>query len=126
VIVRNSQTQTDEQGTFDLFADIGAVDLVARSANGSGYPWAIDVGYEVNQSTLKPESLRFSEPYLVDGFLTFADAGAVNGALIRTYAYANESGITEDAAQGTRLVQIGESRVDETGGFQLYLPSSFE
>jgi hypothetical protein len=124
VVVRNSQTQSGASGGFFLFADSGAVDLVARSATGSGYPWALDVGYKVTAQTINVGSLRYTEPFLVDGTLAFPNSGVVNGALIRTYAYANESGITDDVETGTRLVQIGESRADESGQFQLYLPSS--
>ncbi len=126
VVLRNSQAQTNETGDFEIFADPGTVDLVARSETGSGYPWAISVGFEIENDAFNLGSLRFSQPYLVDGLLRLSDSEPVQGALIRTYAYANKNGITSESRDGTRLVQLGESRVDESGAFQLYLPSSFE
>jgi hypothetical protein len=49
----------------------------------------------------------------------------VPSALIRAYAYVRSNEHTNDPSVATSLVQVAETRTNESGEFQLLLPASF-
>jgi hypothetical protein len=69
-------------------------------------------------------SLLLPLPLAYRGRVTAPGAGVVGGALIRAYIYMDAENLyTTDPGQVATVLQIGETRSNGTGAFELLLPS---
>ncbi|MEO7034476.1 MAG: hypothetical protein ABI548_11280 [Polyangiaceae bacterium] len=121
-------------GSFNLLADSGTFDVSVRPQAGTGFAWsvvpAVGVGTTPETSAgvnlaslLSPLPVQYGGTVTVPG-ATADSAVAVPGALIRAYAYTLKGSYTSDPAKADSVVQIAETRADDTGGFKLLIPAS--
>lgn len=112
----NSATSTVD-GDFTLPLDQGSYDLFAYPSPGSGLPWLVAPGLEVNDERNLADrlDLDFAPPVMVRGVVSAASS-IVPNAEIRAYSMVrNESG-------DLRPVQIGRTSSDQDGNYVLLLP----
>ncbi len=115
-------------GEFDVQADPGDYDMSVRPPAGSGFAWYVSqvtvkpaVTATDQYSALGPFFLPLPVPYT--GRVVVA-SGTVSEALIRAYVYLDADGMyTDDPTKAVSVVQIGESRADGGGNFELLIPA---
>ena len=124
-------------GAFSVLADPGDFDLSLRPPASSGFSWFV-THYPVRQPTNEPAELgNLKMPYPVpyQGRVSIYDpnagirsSGAVVGlaqALIRAYIYLDEKGgYIDDPTGAASVLQIGETRADRNGDFELLIPAN--
>ncbi|MEO8905611.1 MAG: hypothetical protein ABI488_24010 [Polyangiaceae bacterium] len=121
-------------GSFNLLADLGTFDVSVRPQAGTGFAWsvvpAVGVGTTPETSAgvnlaslLSPLPVQYGGTVTVPG-ATADSAVGIPGALIRAYAYTVAGKYTSDPAKADSVVQIAETRADDTGGFKLLIPAS--
>jgi len=114
-------------GQFSLEADPGVFDFSIRPAEGTGFAWLVRPNVDVQSGVHDLGATKLPLPVVYQGLITVPGADAptpVPGTLIRAFIYLSESGYTEDRAGAKSVVQIAESRADDTGKFQLLLPAN--
>jgi len=114
---RTNSATSGNEGGFTLPLDNGSYDLFAYPSPGSGLPWLVAPGLEVNDSASVLESvdLRFEPPVVVRGQVTHAGTAQPN-AEIRAYTMVR----TQDG--DLRPVQIGRTSTNDSGDYLLLLP----
>ncbi len=112
---RASESMTDETGQFALRLDVGAYDIFLRPPPGSGYAWVIAPDLVVGDvDTTLAAQYRVEAPVPLNGVVQAADGTAVDGVEIRAFARAGE-----------RFVEVGRTRADEGGQYELLIPARF-
>jgi hypothetical protein len=128
-----------ENGSFTVRADPGDFDVSLRPPASSGFSWFV-THYPVRQQMNEPADLGvlrmpYPVPYtgrisVVETEAVGADAGvgALQGlsqALIRAYIYLDEDGsYIDDPTGAASVLQIGETRADRDGQFELLIPAN--
>ena len=112
---------TDPDGTFKLEADRGTFDLSVRPAPETGLPWLVRPNVVVPNEGLGRLSL--AAPIVYPGQVTIGGA-AVQGALVRAYAYVGEDGYQSSPEGALSVIAVGEAFTNEDGTFSLFLASS--
>ncbi len=126
-VPRAEGTISDGGGYFQVRTDPGTFDIWARPEVGSGFAWFVRPSVTVGISgELDLGTLVAPLPVEYRGTMKSADTQTfVPSALIRAYAYVRSNEHTNDPSVATSLVQVAETRTNESGEFQLLLPASF-
>jgi hypothetical protein len=128
--VRSQMVVSDPSGTFSLAVDPGRYDIAVRPADSTGYPWAIrpntgvdDVGVKGVMSIQVRNPVAYTGTVTVPGRSADAPRVVLPGALLRVYAlFDDHDRLAEDDVSAVYAVEIGESRADSAGVYQLLLP----
>lgn len=121
-----------QSNSFALPVDMGRFDFSLRSTS---LPWIISPGKDVVSGTNTLSDWIFPLPVPWAGSLNVptssnsAPSGSVQipGAVIRVYALRDDTGaVANDPKKASTIVQIGESRSEADGTFQLELPNGFQ
>jgi hypothetical protein len=111
-------------GRFEVLADPGSFNVSVRPPEGSGFAWMVSPNVLVGPKGEDLGSLLLPLPLAYRGRVTAPGAGVVGGALIRAYIYMDAENLyTTDPGQVATVLQIGETRSNGTGAFELLLPS---
>ena len=133
-------TDTDSEGQLRLILPSGA-DFVftVKPPDGSDYPWLVrpvlTTTYSRNTEPVPVDLKEITQPLPVayrgkvrvptklesdpDGLVE------VPNALIRAYGYQGPDGPVDSSGEAEFVVQVAETRADDTGRFELLVPSSF-
>jgi hypothetical protein len=123
----------DSQGRFDVQADPGVFDISVRPPEASGFPWYVASNVVVPPAPPGNAALDLGSPILplpvpyrgqVSVPLAENMTRPVAEALLRAYVYLDEDGkYTGDPTRAVSVVQVGETRADELGNFELLIPA---
>ncbi|MBN1612508.1 MAG: hypothetical protein JW940_38110 [Polyangiaceae bacterium] len=138
-------TDTDNRGNFTLTLPLDeAFVLTVKPPDGSDYPWlvrpALTTTYsgDAEPTTItKPLPVDLKDitqplPVVYEGEVRVPSADVpgesvvVPNALIRAYAYLGSDGPVDTSAEARLVVQVAETRADDTGTFELLVPSTFD
>jgi hypothetical protein len=130
---RPAGAYADDSGRFSVRVDAVAqsrVSLTLRPPDELGYAWFVRTGLVLEG--LDQDMGRVVPP--LPSVLSAKGSVLQNGegvplafATIRAYAYLDEKfQYTRDPSLATSVVQVAETRADETGAFRLLLPSSID
>ncbi len=124
VLPRNSSTQTNGFGSFDMLVDPGTLDFSIQPSADTGFPWLVIPRLLVNDASEHPvadlSTLTLPAPALVSGTVS-SGKGVVPSAVVRAWLPIPSSK-TGGASNVTPLIQIGETVSDDQGRFVLPLP----
>ena len=127
-----------ENGSFTVHADPGDFDISLRPPASSGFSWFV-THYPVRQQPMNEPAtfgvLVMPYPVPYTGRVTVVDAkgaedgiGSVRGlsqALIRASIYLDQDGsYIDDPTRAASVLQIGETRADRDGQFELLIPAN--
>ena len=117
---------TTADGMFSMPVDPGLVDFTARPSTEAGYPWIVRARVDVPTDSLGTMAPTFPVP--IAGRVVDPDGYAVQRAQIRVFALLDPTepgGISRDLSPkgGQSALQIAEGRTNDTGHFELLLPS---
>lgn len=125
-----------EDGSFTVRADPGDFDVSLRPPASSGFSWFV-THFPVRRQMNEPANLGvLVMPYPVPytGRVSVvekkkgSESGSVVGlsqALIRAYIYLDEHGsYIDDPTKAASVLQIGETRADRDGLFELLIPAN--
>jgi hypothetical protein len=120
----------DDEGSFSVFADAGAFNMTVKPEPESGFAWLVRpnisvLPFSLDRAEQALSDMRLPLPVRYHGSVnSLVLGGVVPEALIRAYVYLDEKGaLTADAAAARAVIQIGETRADADGEYQLLLPS---
>ncbi|HVJ14288.1 MAG TPA: hypothetical protein VM686_02560 [Polyangiaceae bacterium] len=124
----------DGDGFFDVQADPGVFDISVRPPVGSGFAWYVASQVHV-QPAATPElmeqrlgSYNLPLPVPYSGKVVWSsgtDSLPIGEALLRAYVYLDENNAyTGDPTRAAAVVQIGETRADADGNFELLIPAN--
>jgi len=116
-------------GTFVVQADPGTFDISVRPPESLGFAWFVRPSVMIGTGSQDLGKLALPRPSVVTGLAEVAAADSnsqpvsVNSAFIRAYAYLDENlAYTRDVTRATSVVQVAETRADESGAFKLLIP----
>jgi hypothetical protein len=120
-----------ESGRFALSVDAGRLDISVRPPESLGFAWFVQPGVKITQD-YDLGGVQAKAPSALRGTTTgqFAGLDAVTtrpiaACSVRAYAYLDEDfAYTRDKASAVSVVQVAETRSDESGAFRLLVPSS--
>ena len=112
---RTSEAVTDETGRFALLLDVGSYDLFLRPGVATGFAWLVapDLAVGSVDSTLI-SNYHVSPPVPVHGVVRDANDNLLGGLEVRAFALS-----------GQRYVEVGRSRIDSDGHYEVLLPAGF-
>ena len=112
---RTSESVTDETGRFALLLDVGSYDLFLRPGVETGFAWIVapDLAVGAVDSTLI-SNYQVTAPVPVHGIVRDANDIELAGLEVRAFALSGE-----------RYVEVGRSRIDEDGSYEVLLPAGF-
>lgn len=117
-------SETGEDGKFELLADAGGFDIVARTvSSGTEFSWAFRLGVTVGDGDVVLGDVLEAPPLLVFGQITAGETGPVPSALIRAYAYVKEGQISDAPSDADYVLLVAEARANTDGEYQLLLPA---
>lgn len=128
-VPRATSVSLAEDGSFSVAADAGLFNMTVKPEPESGFAWLVKPNITVPPFDNEPESdlgdLRLPLPIQYRGVVeSLAVGGVVPDALIRAYVYLDADGaLTVDATRAKSVIQVGETRADAAGEYQLLLPS---
>ena len=116
-------------GNFALSSDSGTFDFSVRPQAGTGFAWLVipSLGVATSPNSIAGTSLgdlRSHLPVGYSGQVTVPGIGGVPGALIRGYIYMSGGAYTTDSTRADSVLQIAETRSDETGAYELLIPAA--
>jgi hypothetical protein len=120
-----------DSGRFALSVDAGRLDISLRPAEALGFAWFVKPGVEVTQDydlggvpAKIPSALRGTTTGQFEG-LDAVTTRPVAACSVRAYAYLDKDFVyTRDKDSAVSVVQVAETRSDESGAFRLLVPSS--
>ena len=112
---RTSESVTDETGRFALLLDVGSYDLFLRPGVETGFAWIVapDLAVGAVDSTLIA-NYQVTAPVPVHGIVRDANDIELAGLEVRAFALSGE-----------RYVEVGRSRINEDGSYEVLLPAGF-
>jgi len=123
----------DTQGTFSIQADPGTFDVSVRPMSSTGYAWLVRANVAVGTTPgtmngLGLGSLTLPLPVSYRGTVTLSNgdptsASALPGSLIRAYIYMSGGTFTDDRTKAESVLQVAETRADDSGAFELLIPA---
>jgi len=119
-------------GGFVIGAEPGTYNFSVRPSYDSGFGWLVRPGVVVNANGPAVDLGTLSMPLPLEywGEVSAVDKSTretVGGALIRAYVYVtSQHSYVSDLSQAASVLQIGETRADDAGRFQLFLPDHLD
>lgn len=117
----------DDAGKFAVAADPGLFDVSVQAPESLGFGWFVRPGVQVGDQDEDLGRVTPPRPALLSGTARVSVTGTgvpLGSAAIRAYAYLDKNlAYTRDAKQAVSVVQVAETRADETGAFRLLVPS---
>lgn len=124
---RATNALVDAAGHFVVHADPGRFDVSVQAPESFGFGWFVRPGVQVGAHDEDLGGVNLPRPSLLSGTARVSLGGselALSSAAIRAYAYLDkDQAYTRDAKQAVSVVQVAETRADETGAFRLLVPS---
>ena len=134
-----SAAVVESTGDFLLRADPGVYDLSVRPSQNSGFAWLVKPRVEALTSPKDLGVLRMPLPIAYKGIVTAPfdanSAQPVPRAVVRAYVYMSSKtnqGVTTDPTftsiptEAESVLQVGETRADEDGNFELLVPAGLQ
>ncbi len=131
---RATNASVQGNGDFALHVDSGTLDFSVRPQASTGFGWLVMPNLGVGTMPATSSGLTLGEqvvplPVSYTGQLTVPGTTAdlrkaVPGALIRTFIYMSAGAYTAESPQADSVLQIGETRSDDKGNFELLIPAS--
>ncbi len=137
---RAGNSTTDGSGAFEFVADPGTYDISVRPMQETGFPWLVRPNVEFTGEENRQLDLKMPLPVLHAGVARLNvetsngsyEPSALSGALIRVYVYVDAAGVVSDPFEdgsvrtrpGLGVLQVAETRADDSGIFDLLLPAS--
>ncbi len=120
-------SSVDKSGGFVLEADPGTLDFSVRPAEGTAFPWLVRPNVNVQSGAHELGTMQIGWPVIYDGMITLPTQVGAGGALVRAYIYlkngdGGDTGYTGSRDGANAVLQVAETRADEHGAFQLFLP----
>lgn len=123
---RQSASQTDAGGAFQMLVDPGTVDFAVQPTADTGFSWLVVPRLLVTPAAQKPQAqlgaLTMAAPVFVSGSVSSLKGGVVPSAVVRAWLPIADA--SQTGTQPTPLLQIGEAVTDDSGHFVLPLPPS--
>jgi hypothetical protein len=121
-----------DSGRFALGVDAGRLDISVRPSEALGFAWFVKPGVEVTQDSdlgtvppKIPSALRGTTTGQFEGLNASVTVRPVAACSVRAYAYLDKDfAYTRDKDSAVSVVQVAETRSDESGAFRLLVPSS--
>lgn len=123
-----------ESRRFAVSVDPGRFDVSVVGPESLGFAWFVRPGVEVSGGPRDLGDVNLMSPSALRGTTTglFPDTRgtalvtrAIGSCSVRAYAYLDKDlSYTRDADSAVSVVQVAETRSDETGAFRLLVPSS--
>jgi hypothetical protein len=130
-VPRAGSGTVDSGGGFKVKVDTGSYDFSVRPRASSGYAWLVIPGLPVADASngVGLNTLNLPLPLTYHGTLTVPGATPdmltpVPGASISAFIYMKAGAYTADDANADSVLEIGETRSDDTGGFDLLIPAA--
>lgn len=115
---------TSQDGKFELLADAGSFDVVARTVStDTDFSWAFRLGVTVGDGDVILGDVQEKPPLMVFGEVAGEQVGLLPSALIRAYAYVKAGQISTSAAEADYVLLVAETRANADGEYQLLLPA---
>jgi hypothetical protein len=122
---RVSTALVDETGHFTVQADPGAFNLSVQAPDQLGFAWFVRPGVQIGAGDEDLGRAVPPLPSVLSGTVTIGARGALPSGSIRAYAYLDKNlAYTRDPKEAVSVVQVAETRSDETGAFRLLIPES--
>lgn len=125
---RASSTLVDASGHFQMLADPGKFDVTVQAPDFLGFAWYVRPGLELALARQDLGPVSLPSPVPLSGTVSVGSDMSkltVGSAVIRAYAYLDKQlAYTRDPKQAVSVVQVAETRADDSGAFRLLLPSS--
>lgn len=116
ILPREASALPDPSGGFTLGVDSGQFDFSVRPRDGSLYPWLVRP--RISSSDLGTLVTAF--PAVLAGTIRDPSGSGVAAATVRAWLPVAGSAPTD----APTVIQIGETKTDESGGYVLPLPAS--
>ncbi len=122
-----------ESGRFAVSVDPGVLDIWVRPPEELGFGWYVQPGVEVAGEDHDLGGVPLRGPSVLRGTTTgrITEVGdavvtrPVAACSVRAYAYLDKDfAYTREKGSATSVVQVAETRSDESGAFRLLVPSS--
>jgi len=122
---RSTSGETDAYGAFSLLVDPGRVDFTGRPTADSNFPWLVHARVDIPAASLGTLSPTFPIP--IAGKIVDPSGNPVQRAQLRVFALLDgTSTVTRDLDGAQGALQVAEGRTNDSGHFQLLLPSTLE
>lgn len=132
-IPRSTDSFVDDGGRFVLQVDkleASRVNLTVQAPEELGYGWFVRPGLELGLGDQDLGRVTLPLPAVLPGVASVLEDGkaaVLASGTIRAYAYLDKDfRYTRDPTLAATVVQVAETRADETGAFRLLLPASID
>jgi len=132
VVPRASSTIVESSGAFKLKVDTGTYDFSVRPRSTSGFSWLVIPSIPVGTTPATSNgpglnTLTLPLPVVYTGTLTVPGSKVgmtpIPGAQIAAYVYVKNGEYTSDATSADSVLQVALTRSDNTGTFEILIPS---
>jgi hypothetical protein len=128
---RASDGTVESDGKFRLLADAGVFDISVRPQPSSGFGWLVIPGVAIGTLEQGNAGVGLHEqqaplPVSYTGTVTVPGATEpqrLTGALIRAYVYMTGDAYTADPSKADSILQVAETRADDSGNYELLIPA---
>jgi hypothetical protein len=125
---RASSGLVDETGHFAVQADPGSFDISLQADEVLGFGWFVRPNLQISSKDEDLGHVLLPPPAMLSGIARVGFAGGgvqLSSGSIRAYAYLDKNlAYTRDPKEAVSVVQVAETRSDETGAFRLLVPES--
>lgn len=130
-VPRASTGSVDVGGAFSLRADSGTFNISVRPLPSTGFGWLVLPNVPVGTAPAGTDLGKLIAPPPVSyrGTVTGPVGRTslrtrVSGALIRAYVYMKGDSYTTDDASADSVLQVAETRSDDSGNFEVLIPAA--
>jgi hypothetical protein len=120
VVPQNASSLLGADGIFALSVDPGTFDLRLRSPVSSDYAWWVAPSNLISpdpvDTPIMLRNVELSIPVPLEGIIHDPENVPLRNAVVRAYAV---------APSGKTATEVGDTRTDEMGHFNLWLPAGF-
>ncbi|HVY29276.1 MAG TPA: hypothetical protein VHB79_22105 [Polyangiaceae bacterium] len=126
---RSTTGTVDASGHFTVQADLGLFNVSVRGPESLGFAWFVRPGVVVTGDNQDLGHLVLPRPTVLSGSclvgLVSGNSVPAPAATIRAYAYLDKDlAYTRDRSQARTVIQVAETRADDSGAYRLLIPPS--